>query len=148
MIIPVVAGIILNMRGEVLLTQRREEGTLPLKWEFPGGKINEGESLEECLVREIREELGIEVIVERLFHAVNHSYPEKDVLLIAYLCKYAGGEVQLNAHRAYRWVQPMKLEDMDLAPADIPIMRMLLNSFNESPDLLSLVDCTERLRGS
>jgi len=137
MIVPVVAGIILNEKGKVLLTQRKEEGTLPLKWEFPGGKIKEGEGPEECLIREIQEELGLEVIVERPFHGVNHSYQEGNVLLIAYLCKYAEGDVRLNAHRDYRWVAPEELEDMDLADADIPIMRMLVDSFKRSPNLLS-----------
>jgi 8-oxo-dGTP diphosphatase len=131
LIIPVVAGIIFDKMGRILLAQRREEDPLPMKWEFPGGKIKEGESPEECLLREIHEELGLEVIIERPFHVVNHSYPERDILLIAYLCRYDGGKVRLSAHRDYRWVDPERLDDMDLAPADIPIVMKLIGKLKE-----------------
>ena len=127
MIIPVTAGVIRNEAGDVLVTQRPEGDRLALKWEFPGGKIREGESPEECLVREIREELDIEIEVEGLFHAVNHHYPEEDILLLAYLCRFVNGRIQLNAHMDYRWVEPKCLEEMNLADADVPIVERLID---------------------
>jgi len=127
MIIPVTAGIIRNEAGDILVTQRPEGGRLAKKWEFPGGKIREGESPKACLVREIQEELDIKIEVEGLFHAVNHHYPEEDILLLVYVCRFVNGSIQLNAHRDFRWVEPKDLEHMDLADADIPIMQRLVD---------------------
>lgn len=131
MIIPVTAGIIRNKEGDVLITQRREGDRLAMKWEFPGGKIRDGESPEACLVREIREELAIEIEVEGIFHCVNHHYFNEDILLLAYLSRFVNGNIRLNAHRDYRWVQPRGVGEIDLADADIPIWKRLIEKFRQ-----------------
>ncbi len=127
MVIQVTAGIIRNEVGNVLITQRREGDRLAKKWEFPGGKIREGESPEGCLVREIREELDIEIEVEGFFHAVRHHYPDEDILLLTYLCRFVNGNIKLNTHRAYRWVEPKCLKRMNFADADMPIVQQLID---------------------
>ncbi len=126
MIIPVTAGVILSDVDNILITRRREGDSLAGKWEFPGGKIRKGESPEACLVREIREELAIEIAVEGLLHAVNHHYPHQDVLLLAYLCRFVNGVIQLNAHSDFRWVEAKCLSEMNLADADISIVKRLI----------------------
>jgi 8-oxo-dGTP diphosphatase len=126
MIIPVTAGVIFNDEDDILITQRRVGDRLAGKWEFPGGKIQEGESPEACLVREIREELDIEIEVEELLHAVNHHYPHEDVLLLAYLCRFVNGSIRLNAHSDYKWIEAKCLSEMNLADADMLIVRRLI----------------------
>lgn len=119
--IPVTAAIIRDDRGQVLLTQRPEQDPHSLKWEFPGGKLRDGESPEGCLRRELEEELGIQAEVEDIFHVVSHRYPGYDILLMAYLCRWCGGEIRLQAHLSYRWVEPASLLTFDLAEADRPV---------------------------
>jgi 8-oxo-dGTP diphosphatase len=100
--LPVIAAVI-RQGQEVLLCQRKE-GALAGKWEFPGGKLENGESPEECLVREIEEELGIQIEVEQIYQAVHAHYDHGDFLIIAYLARHLGGEITLRVHSAYAWV--------------------------------------------
>ena len=110
--IPVMAAIIRH-NSKILLCQRKT-GALAGKWEFPGGKLENGESPEECLVREVREELGVEIAVERIYKAVNMHYNHGDFLLLGYLTKYVSGEISLVVHQDYAWVEPERLTDFDL----------------------------------
>jgi 8-oxo-dGTP diphosphatase len=130
--VPVTAAILRDDRGRVLLTQRREKDARALKWEFPGGKLRDGESPEDCLKREIEEELGIQTEVGEIFHVVSHQYPERTILLMGYVCEWCGGEIHLRAHRSYRWVEPARLLTFDLAEADRPIARKLVQRTVES----------------
>lgn len=117
-VIPVTAAIILDRQGRVLLTQRAEGDANGPRWEFPGGKILQGESPEECLRRELQEELGIDALVGEVFHAVHHTFEGHSVLLLAYFCEWTGGRIQLKEHQEYRWLTPSELMEMDLLEPD------------------------------
>ena len=125
---PVVAAIVFDKHGRVLLAQRAEDDRHPLKWEFPGGKLRPGESPEDCVRRELIEEMGIRVEVSDIFHVVNHSYTDRDILLLAYTCKWTGAEeVLTNVHKRYGWVRPNDISSYDMLQADWPIIDKLTN---------------------
>ncbi|MGQ3684855.1 MAG: (deoxy)nucleoside triphosphate pyrophosphohydrolase [Candidatus Loosdrechtia sp.] len=117
-----VACAIIENRGKVLAARRSESMSLPLKWEFPGGKIKKGESPEECLKRELLEELGIEVTVIQSLPPVTHHYPEFAVMLYPFICKIVAGEITLREHVAVTWLQPDELHTLDWAEADRPVI--------------------------
>src|SRR5436853_6359013 len=101
--IHVAAGLIFD-NGRLLITQRRPEDHLPNLWEFPGGKVEAGETFEHCLVREIREELGIEIAVGRMVEDLTHCYPEKTVRLRFFECRLVSGEARAIHCQDFRWV--------------------------------------------
>jgi len=111
--------------GLVLATQRSGQMEHPLKWEFPGGKLRAGESPESCIVREIREELGLEVEVLRALTPVVHRYDAKQVRLIPFVCSVKGGTLALREHRAFRWMAPGEMEGLDWLEADVEVVRNL-----------------------
>lgn len=96
---------------------------MALKWEFPGGKVEPGEGREECLIREIREELSVNVDIIRGLSPVKHHYPDLSLTLYPFLCTISGAKISLNVHKTVLWVRPEKLLDHDWAEADIPIVR-------------------------
>ena len=109
----------------VLITQRSEQMPHPLKWEFPGGKVKEGESVEECIRREIREELGLQVEVDRLLPSVRHTYGNYPIELIPLVCTLKSGEVVLAEHKAYQWIPLEKMEEVDWLDADLGVVRLI-----------------------
>lgn len=114
----------------VLVTQRSEQMPHSLKWEFPGGKLKSGETPERCIVREIREELGIEISVRELLPSVKHSYAKEIIKLIPFVCRWMEGEIQLAEHGAYKWVHLSELEQIDWLEADIEVLRLLLKKYS------------------
>lgn len=120
--IKVTAGIIVR-DGKFLIARRGQGKHLEGCWEFPGGKVEDGESPEDCLDRELREELSIDVEVLGYITENVHAYPEKTIKLIAYLVKYLGGEFKLTSHDRIQWVNFDEVESYVLAPADIPILK-------------------------
>src|SRR5688572_18392052 len=102
-IIEVSAGLIFRS-SQLLITQRHADAHLGGLWEFPGGKREPGESFEQCLARELKEELGIEVVVGELFDRVTHTYPEKTVALKFFLCQLERGEPQPLGCAAVKWI--------------------------------------------
>jgi 8-oxo-dGTP diphosphatase len=112
-------------QGSVLVTQRSETMPHPLKWEFPGGKVKEGESVEECIRREIWEELGLKVNVERLLPSVSHTYGSHAVTLIPLVCRAMEGPVTLAEHSSFRWVPLDQLDGVDWLEADKGVVRVL-----------------------
>ncbi len=116
-----VTAALIEHDGKVLLTRRKKEGAHPLLWEFPGGKLEASEDPKVCVVREIREELGIDIAIERLFEVVYYRYPERPVLIIAYCCSWISGEVVNLDVAEHRWVTPEELRNFDLLPADAPL---------------------------
>jgi 8-oxo-dGTP diphosphatase len=114
----VVAAAVVIEQGKVLLTRRHEGSHLAGLWEFPGGKLEDGESPEEALVRECREECGIEVSVGEVLDVTHHRYPEKDVLLLFYRCELRAGEVRHLQVADHAWVEPSDLGRYRLPPAD------------------------------
>jgi 8-oxo-dGTP diphosphatase len=110
--------------------QRNENMSLPLKWEFPGGKIELNESAEDCLVREINEELNITIEIIHPLPSNVHNYPNFTIELIPFVCSYAGGELILREHSQFKWLRNDELLALDWAEADIPILHHYLNLLN------------------
>lgn len=110
----------------VLITQRSSSMSQPLLWEFPGGKLEPGETEQECLVREIREELSITITPVQRLVPVRHTYPDKIVELIPYTCSYVSGDILLLEHVTYKWVKPGEMPKYNWCPADIPIVEAYL----------------------
>jgi 8-oxo-dGTP diphosphatase len=123
----VTAGVVVE-HGKVLVTQRKKEALHGLLWEFPGGKMVVGEGPRLALQRELREELGIEVEVKRIFEAVYHIYPEYPILLLAYYCRIKKGVLKPLGCRDLRWVTLEELKKLAMPPADGPIRKYLSSS--------------------
>jgi mutator protein MutT len=120
----VAAGLIFR-DGRLLITQRHEGAYLGGLWEFPGGKREPGESFEQCLVRELREELGVEATVGAEFEAVTHAYPDKTVHLRFFLCRLVSGEPQPLDCAAAQWVGRGELGDYKFPEADARLLERL-----------------------
>lgn len=114
----VVAAAVVIRDTRVLLTRRAEGQHLAGMWEFPGGKLEDGESPEEALARECREECGIDVEVGEILDVTHHRFPKKDVLLLFYRCELRGGEVLHLQVADHAWVLPTELDRYPLPPAD------------------------------
>jgi len=108
-----------------LIAQRAEDQRLAGKWEFPGGKIEPGETPEECLIREIEEELGIKIEVDKFFAESIYRYDIGTIKLLAYKARWIDGECKPAVHSQIKWVKPNELENYDFAPADISIIKKL-----------------------
>ena len=121
----VVAAAVVVRDGQVLLTRRAEGQHLAGLWEFPGGKLEDGESPEEALVRECQEECGIEVAVTEILDVTHHRYPEKEVLLLFYRCELRSGEVRHLQVADHAWVARADLDNYPLPPADEPVVARL-----------------------
>ena len=122
----VVAAAVIEREGRILLTQRMPKAHLPGMWEFPGGKLEAGEAPTATVVRECREECGIEIEPIEIFEVTSHAYPERDVLLLFYVCRWVSGEVQHIEVADHAWVLPTELERYALPPADVPVVAKIL----------------------
>jgi mutator protein MutT len=111
--------------GKLLITRRHAKSHLGGLWEFPGGKRESGETFEQCLVREIREELGVEIVVGELFEEVSHAYPEKSVRLKFFVCQLRSGEPQPLDCAAVNWVAKTELADFAFPAADAQLLEKL-----------------------
>jgi 8-oxo-dGTP diphosphatase len=114
---------LIEQYGRVLITQRSETMPQAMLWEFPGGKVEDGETEEACLIREIKEELNLSITPLQHLTPVVQTYGDKTIELIPYLCQYNNGTIKLIEHRSYHWVVPQDLANYNFCPADIPIMR-------------------------
>lgn len=119
--IQVTCAVIRNDDEDVLVVQRGESSDHPLKWEFPGGKIDPGESAEESVIREIDEELSLDIVICGSLNIVEHDYGHKRVRLIPFICDTLMDLPVLNEHIDYRWVSATDLEKIDFSEADIPV---------------------------
>jgi mutator protein MutT len=120
-----VAAALIFRAGKLLLTQRYPDAHLGGLWEFPGGKRESEETFEQCLVRELREELGIEVLVGGLVESLTHAYPEKTVHLRFYRCDWQANEPRALGCPAFRWVAPSELENYRFPAADARLLERL-----------------------
>jgi 8-oxo-dGTP diphosphatase len=128
--IEVAAGLVFR-NGKLLITQRHAKAHLGGLWEFPGGKREADETFEQCLIRELREELGIEVEVRELVESLTHAYPEKTVVLNFFRCRWLKNEPQAIDCLDLKWVNAAELRNFEFPAADARLLQMLQNS----PDL-------------
>lgn len=120
-----VVAAILHRDGAYFATQRRY-GEFEGLWEFPGGKIEPGESCEVALKREIQEELGVDIIIENLLCTTEYDYPSFHLTMHCYLCSVASGEMELREHKSARWLTADRLDDVVWLPADKEVIGKLI----------------------
>lgn len=121
--IEVVAAIII--KDEKILAVQKGKAKfdyMSYKWEFPGGKVEPSESLEQAIQREILEELSLHIIPKERLVTVNHSYPDFHIIMHCFICAVAAGEIQLIEHINLRWLDPKDLPTLDWAEADKPVL--------------------------
>jgi 8-oxo-dGTP diphosphatase len=116
--------------GKILITQRRANAHLGGFWEFPGGKREPDETFEHCLVREIHEELGVNISVGKPFEEITHDYPEKAVHLKFFICELISGEPQPLGCAAFRWIGKPELADYKFPAADARLLKKLRGLFD------------------
>ena len=128
-IVLVAAVALIDADGRVLLAQRPEGKSMAGLWEFPGGKIEPGESPEETLIRELHEELGIEVKAACLapLTFASHRYEDFHLLMPLYVCRRWGGNIHGREGQALKWVRPVRLRDYPMPPADEPLIPHLID---------------------
>lgn len=127
----VTCAVIYNYAGHILLAKRSEAMSNPLMWEFPGGKLELNEQPEACLVREINEELGLDITIEAQLGTYSYQYPNFEIELLAFAARptYPKTEPILTEHCAYCWVPPQYLLAFDISPADVELARELVGGF-------------------
>ena len=125
--IQVVAGLI-RQTGRYLIARRKSGAHMGGLWEFPGGKREPGETMEDCLRRELREELGIEVTAPLPYRVVRHAYPDKVVELYFFFCSIESGQPQALGCDEFRWASPDDFAHFEFPPADRPIIDALRGS--------------------
>ena len=118
--------------GDLIFATQRGYGEFKDGWEFPGGKIENGESPEEALVREIREELDADILVGDLLTRVEYDYPEFHLSMDCFWAELApGSELKLKEHEAARWLEPSELDQVDWLPADIEVARAICDYLSD-----------------
>ena len=117
---------IIENNGTVLVARRSTAMSMPLKWEFPGGKIHENETPEECLKRELMEELGVTVVISGSLAPSTYAYSAFTITLYPFICKIVEGDVVLHEHACVKWVEPGELQAVDWTEADVPVAQEYL----------------------
>jgi A/G-specific adenine glycosylase len=128
----VAAGMVFR-NAHILITQRLPRSFMGGLWEFPGGKQEAEETLEQCLIREVREELDIQISVGALLDMAEHSYTQFRITLYLFHCQFLSGEPKRRGVADFRWILPADLPDYSFPPADVKI----LTALRKSPHLLS-----------
>ena len=123
----VAAAALVDIDGRVLVQQRPEGKAMAGLWEFPGGKVEAGESLEQSLIRELREELDIDVTEACLapFTFASHAYEDFRLLMPLFVCRVWQGTLRPREGQAIEWLRPMRMADLAMPPADRPLVAML-----------------------
>ena len=125
----VAACALVDADGRVLLAQRPEGKQLAGLWEFPGGKVEPGETPEQCLIRELQEEIGIETDIPCLapLTFASHSYDDFHLLMPLFVCRRFRGIAQPKEGQALKWVRPKQMRDYPMPPADAPLIQFLID---------------------
>jgi 8-oxo-dGTP diphosphatase len=123
--IKVAAAVITDHQGQILICQRGSGGSCEYLWEFPGGKKENGESLEECLIRECQEELEISIKVLRLLTQNSYAYPDKTIHFFFFKATIIHGQLKTNVHRQALWVNRSELNNFEFCPADKPVVELV-----------------------
>ncbi len=121
-----VTAALIVKNGRILLTRRAPQEKNAGFWEFPGGKIEEGETAFDAIIREIKEELNLLITPKDIFHEVHYKYDHGEILLIGINCHIVSGKIALTVHDKYEWASLKELLDYNLSPADIPIAERLI----------------------
>lgn len=123
-----VTAAIIKYQEKILIAQRKKEKNQGLLWEFPGGKQEQGETLEDCLKREIMEELHLPIIIEKFFMDTEYHYQEEAIQLFAYFARCEQNKIDyMDSHEQIKWVSLKDLSNYTFAPADRPIVLKLQN---------------------
>jgi len=122
----VVTAAIIRQAEYILICQRAEVGSCSYLWEFPGGKLETGETLEECLVRECQEELGITLKITGIFSQSNFNDGEKELMFTFFHAEIESGQPKCKVHHDLRWVKITELQDYAFCPADVEIVERLM----------------------
>lgn len=126
--INVVAAVICNEDNKILIAQRNLKKSQGGLWEFPGGKIEQGETKEQAIIREIKEEMNLDIKVEKYLAEKTFEYPEKVINLIALKCRIISGKIMLNEHEDVKWINKDEFKQFDFAPADSFIVENIRRS--------------------
>ena len=121
-----VTAAIIRQNNQILICRRGPGGNCAYLWEFPGGKLEPGESLEECIIRECQEELEITISVKDIFAETTYQYPDKEIAFTFYNAEIIGGTMKVNAHEEIRWVLAEELKNYEFCPADVKIVEQLM----------------------
>ncbi|HBO4813837.1 TPA: (deoxy)nucleoside triphosphate pyrophosphohydrolase [Pseudomonas aeruginosa] len=124
-----VAAAVIYLNDKVLITRRAPGEKLAGIWEFPGGKLEAGETPQTCIVRELREELGVESVAGEILTTSLYTYPGGAVELIAVVVSLRSTALKLQVHDLAKWIPPHELLSYDLAPADIPIAEEIIRTY-------------------
>lgn len=124
---------ILQQGDKILALRRKDRRELGGKWEFPGGKIEQGETPQHCLERELKEELDLQVIVEEPLPPVLHSYPHRTIILYPYVCRAPSTIEVMNDHDDLIWDTPEQLRSLDWAEADRLVLEAYIQRRRENP---------------
>ncbi|MCP1456114.1 (deoxy)nucleoside triphosphate pyrophosphohydrolase [Pseudomonas kilonensis] len=124
-----VAAAVVHLDGKILITRRAQGQNLPGLWEFPGGKLEHEESPQECITRELREELGVESVAGEVLTTTTYAYPGGEIELIAISVELQSTQFTLQVHDQFEWVRPRELLRYSLAPADIPIAQEIIRKY-------------------
>ncbi len=120
---------IIEYNGKILAAQRGQHTSNAGKWEFPGGKIEEGETPPICIHREIEEELAITITMIASLPAITHSYPDKTICLHPFVCHYNGEEITAGEHQNIAWLRPEELSQLNWSEADIKVWKYYLQEY-------------------
>lgn len=131
-----VAAAIIEKDGRFLIARRKKGKHLGDKWEFPGGKIEMGETPEECLRRELEEEFGIAAEISGFVAESVFDYGDRKVRLVGYRAHYLSGEFRPNAHEEIVWIAPGEFGNFDFAEADVPLIEKILEGVDSKTPLI------------
>lgn len=120
-----VTAAVIERDSTILIAKRRQDHPLGGLWEFPGGKIEDGEDPRACLARELQEEFGIEAAITDHLMTHVHNYPQATIELQSYRALHISGTFELRDHDEIRWVSPLEMLEYEFAPADIPTVHLL-----------------------
>ncbi len=119
---------IIHQNGKLLIAQRKPDDHLGGYWEFPGGKVEPRETIEDCLIREVEEELGVRIKPEYLLKKAEHAYPECSLILHFYVCRFESGEPSKKDCHDFRWIHPEELPDFLFPPADADMIQDIIRN--------------------
>ncbi len=123
----IVVAALIEEQGHFLVARRAAGQSLEGYWEFPGGKLEKNENVLSCIIREIHEELNLDIIPGDIFAENIHKYEKGEIKLIAVFAKIKAGQLELRVHDKYIWLKPKEILTLNLAPADIPITQKLIS---------------------